>query len=145
MIYIIQNIGVIAAAAVAAFVFGAVYYTALDKPWLAAAGLTQDDIKGPNGKPSFVPYIISFLAEFWMACILAGALILAPAEAGAWTMAIGTAIILWLGFIAPTMLVNNRYEMRSLSLFFINAGHWLGVLIVQAVVLQAIGVNPPTI
>ncbi|NRA30300.1 MAG: DUF1761 domain-containing protein [Parvularculaceae bacterium] len=144
MIYILQNFLTILAGTVAAFAFGAVYYSSLSKPWMAAAKLSEDDIKAKTGLAAAAPYIIAFLCEFWIAAILAGALILAPEEAGEWTMAIGTAIVLWVGFIAPAMLVNNRYHMEPLSLFGINAGHWLGVLIIQAVVMQAIGVTPPT-
>jgi len=144
MIYIVQNFLTILAGTVAAFAFGAAYYSALSKPWMAAAKLSEEDIRAQKGVAAALPYIIAFLAEFWIACILAGALILAPEEAGEWTMAIGTAIVLWIGFIAPAMLVNNRYHMEPLSLFGINAGHWLGVLIIQAAVMQAIGVTPPT-
>lgn len=144
MIYIFENILAILAATIAAFAFGALYYGTLSKPWMAAARLTEEDIKGPNGKPSSVPYIISLFAEFWIASILAGALILAPVEANPWTTAIGTAIILWIGFVMPTMLVNHRYQMLPWSLTLIDAGHWLGVLTIQAFVLRLIGLEGPT-
>ncbi|MEM1379500.1 MAG: DUF1761 domain-containing protein [Pseudomonadota bacterium] len=144
MIYIIQNIVAILAGTVAGFSFGALWYSVLGKPWMAAAGLTEEMIKGPSGKASPMPFIIAFGAEFWMASILAGALILAPVDAGVWAITIITPIILWIGFVMPAMLVNNRYEMRPLSLFAINAGHWLGVLVIQAVAIRLVGVSPPT-
>ncbi|MEM0929590.1 MAG: DUF1761 domain-containing protein [Pseudomonadota bacterium] len=145
MIYIVINGLPILAAAAAAFVFGAIYYGVLGRPWMAAAGLSEDDIKGPSGRPSPWPFVISFLAEIWIAAIIAGALILAPPEAGAWTMAFGTAFILWIGFVLPVMLVNHRYEGRPLALTIINSGHWLGVFMVQVSVLQAIGLQPPAV
>lgn len=143
MIYIVLNFWQIFAATVAGWLFGAAYYGALAKPWMAAAGLTEKDIKGPNGKPSPVPFIVSFIAEFWIACILAGALILAPEEAGEWTMALGTAVVIWIGFVMPVMLVNHLYQSRSLRLTAIDGGHWLGVFLVIVVVLQAFGLTPP--
>ncbi|MEO1656421.1 MAG: DUF1761 domain-containing protein [Pseudomonadota bacterium] len=139
MIYIVINVLPILAATAAAFVFGAVYYGVLGQPWMAAAGLTDQDVKNPSPWP----FVIAFIAEFWVASIMAGALILAPPEAGAWTMAFGTAFILWIGFVLPVMLVNHRYEGRSLALTAINSGHWLGVFLVQVSVLQAIGLQPP--
>lgn len=144
MIYIIQNIWAISAATVASFAFGALWYTVLSKPWMKASGITEEMIRGESGKVSPAPYVVAFLAEFWIASILAGALILAPVEAGKWTIALMTAFILWVGFIAPAMLVNNRYELRPLSLFGINAAHWLLVLIIQAMVIRLVGVVPPT-
>ncbi|MEO1042999.1 MAG: DUF1761 domain-containing protein [Pseudomonadota bacterium] len=145
MIYIVINILPILVATAASFVFGAIFYGVLGRPWMAAAGITEDDIKGPSGKPSPWPFVISFFAELWIACIVAGALILAPEEAGAWTMAFGTAFILWVGFVFPVMLVNHRYEGRPFLLTAINSGHWLGVLMVQVSLLQAIGLQPPAI
>lgn len=143
MIYVVLNFWQILAATVACFAFGAAYYTALGKPWMNAAGLTEEKIRGEGGKPSPLPYVIAFLAELWVAAIVAGALILAPEEAGEWTMAIGTALILWIGFVMPTMLVNHRYERRPWSLTLIDGGHWLGVFLIQVIVLQLLGLTPP--
>lgn len=138
MIYIWLNIVPILLATAAAFAFGAGYYTLLGKPWMAAASLDAKSIK-----PTPWPFIIAFVAEFWIASIQAGALIVAPAFDSPWTMAIGTAIILWLSFVMPTMLVNHQYEGRPLSLTLINGGHWLGVFLIQVIVLQAMGLVPP--
>lgn len=143
MIYIIQNIWAILAGTVAGFAFGAGYFTLLKKPWMQAARLSEADLSGPGGKVSPAPYIVTFAAEFWIASILAGALILAPVEAGIWTITVVTPIILWIGFVMPAMLVNNSFERRPFSLFAINAGHWLGALVIQAVVIRLVGVSAP--
>jgi hypothetical protein len=45
------------AATVASWIFGAIYYGALSKPWMAAANMSEEDVKGPNGKPSPRPFI----------------------------------------------------------------------------------------
>ncbi len=143
MIYIIENILPILAATIAAYVFGAIYYSALSKPWMKASRITPAEMHGASGFAKASPFIISFVAEFWMASILAGALILAPVEAGVWTVAFGTAFILFIGFVFPTMAVNNAYSFRKPILTLIDGVHWLGVLLIMAGVLRLIGVEGP--
>lgn len=129
LIYILQNIGPILAATMAGLIFGYAYYRALPGP--SPAGLTTA--------------LAAFAAEFWIAAIIAGALILAPDEAGAWTMALGTAIILFIGFVFPAMLVSNLVAGRGFGPTFRDGGHWLGVFLLQAFVMEALGlVAPPS-
>ena len=85
----------------------------------------------------------AFLAEFWLASILAGALILAPRQAGAWTMAIGSAVVIWIGFVLPSLLVTLRYRRLGARAILSDCGHWLGAMVVQAAVLQAVGLSAP--
>ena len=88
--------------------------------------------------------ITAVLAEAWLASILAGAVILAPPQAGAWTMALGSAVIIWIGFVVPTLLVTTRFDGLSLRHGLVSIAHWLAVMLVQAAVLQAIGLVRPT-
>lgn len=133
MTYIWLNIVPILAATVAGFAAGAAWYAGLSGAWMTAAGLTRERIDRESNAST---YAIAFVAEFWIACILAGALILAPPEAGEWTMAFGTAIVIWIGFVLPTIVVNHRFGLRPWSLTLIDAGHWLLVFLVQAAVLR---------
>ena len=126
-------------ATVASWIFGAIYYGALAKPWMAAAGLSEKDIKGENGKPNMMPYIISIFAEFIMAYLLAVLLIHTSTGGFSLGSALFSAFLLWLGFVATTQTVNHRYSMKPWSLTFIDNGHWLGVLLVQAAVMAIIG------
>jgi hypothetical protein len=54
-------------AAVAAYAFGAVWYTTMSKSWIAAAGIPV----GPDGKPmggaNPVPFIVGFVAQVLVA------------------------------------------------------------------------------
>jgi hypothetical protein len=43
------------------------------------------------------------LAEFWLASILAGALILAPSQAGVWVRALGSAVVILIGFVVAVL------------------------------------------
>ena len=140
MTYILDNIVPILLATAAGFGFGALWYALLSRPWLRAVSLTEE---AARAAPRWI-YAAAFALEFWIACILAGAIILAPPEAGAWTMAIGSAVVIWVGFVLPTIAVGNLYARRPARLTAIDAGHWLGVFVVQVVVMQAWGLVAPT-
>jgi len=139
MIYILENILPILAASVAGLLAGGFWFAVLGRPWTAAAGITRPDARrySLRGLP------VIFLAEFWMASILAGALILAPVEAGVWTVAFGSAFIIWVGFVLPAILASQRLQGRPWLLTAIDTGHWLLVMLIQAAVLRAIGVEGP--
>lgn len=128
----------IAIATVASWIFGSIFYMSLAKPWMAAADLTEEDIR-PGGKQDPSPFIISFVLEFVMAYVLA--ILLLHTSDGDFTIgaAIFSAFTIWLGFIFTTQCINHRYGMRSWSLTIIDSAHWLGVLVVQAVVMALIG------
>ncbi len=137
MIYIVINVLAIAAATVAGLAFGLVYHRGLTR-------ISRSPAAAPSGK--VLPLVaLAGIAEFWFASILAGALILAPPEAGRWTMALGTAVVVWIGFVAPVLLVTHRYRGLSSRTAFSDSGHWLGVMIIQAFVLQWIGLQPPPV
>lgn len=130
------------AAAVASWVFGAIWYGALfSKPWMNAAGLTEERIKGPSGRPSPAPFVISFLLELVMAFVLAVLFLHLAKEGIALGAALAGAFFLWLGFVFATMTVNHRYSLAPWSLTAIDGGHWLGVLLIQAAVLALMGVR----
>lgn len=130
------NFWAVLAAAAASFVFGGIWYGALSKQWMAAAELTEEQIKGANG-PSAWPFIITLLAQFVMAWMLAG-LLLHLAKAGipaTWRSGVVTAAFVWLGFVAPTLIVNHQFQMQKSALTLIDNGHWLGVVIIQGAIL----------
>lgn len=129
MSYIATNTPAILTATLAALVFGAAWYGLLARAETAK----------PRPSPSF--YLLAFACEAWIAAILAGALILAPVEAGGWTVALGSAGIIWAGFVMPVIVVDHRRRQLSWQPTVIDAGHWLGAMLVMAAVLRAIGVE----
>jgi hypothetical protein len=50
------------------------------------------------------------------------------------------AFFLWLGFVVTTIAVNNAYAGRKLALTAIDSVHWLGVLVVEGLIIGAFGV-----
>lgn len=128
----INYIAVIAAA-VAGFVFGAIYYTALGTPWMAAARLTPADVNRANP----VPYIVAAIAQLVIAYMLTGML----GHLGVTTLkgALVTSVFIWVGFVVTTMAVNHRFQGAQPMLTVIDSLHWLGVMLVMAVVISLIG------
>ncbi|WP_048645197.1 DUF1761 domain-containing protein [Nitratireductor soli] len=122
-------------AAIAGFLFGAVYYGLLGKPWMKAARITPSDAKMA---PSLL--ITSFIAELIMAWVLAG--VIGHLGAGQVTVQNGivSGAFIWLGFIATTIAVNQRYQGFGWNLTLIDAAHWLGVAILMGGIIGWFGV-----
>lgn len=129
------NYTAVLVAAVAAWLFGALWYTALSKPWLKAARIDPATMKR-----SAMPFVVSFIAELVMATVIAGAV--AHLGPGQVTLRNGviSALILWAGFIATTLTVNHRYQGFGWDLTLIDAGHWLGVALLMGAVIGWMGV-----
>ncbi len=131
-----MNYIAIVAAAVAAFVFGAIYYTLLSKPWLKAVELKKS---GKKTAP-WVPFVVVITADLVMAWILAGVV----GHLGIDQVTVRNGMIsgafLWLGFVATTIASNNAFAGRKPMLTLIDAGHWLGVLLVIGAVIGLFGV-----
>ncbi len=123
----------VGAAAVAAFMFGAVYYIALGKQWMDAAGITASEVE----KRSPVPFIISFAGLLVMGSVLAGHFAQHEPETMAAGHAVESAVMLWVGFVATTIATNHAYQQAKPKLTFIDSVHWLGVLVIQGLVLNA--------
>ena len=127
--------------AVAAWVFGAVYYGILGPKWMAAQGKTIEQCKAENaGKSTAVkiaPFVLSFIAEIVMAAALSGIMF----HIGIYTVFAGvfSGFMCWLGFVLTTVAVNNGYTFRKLTLTAIDAGHWLGVLVIIGAILGWFG------
>jgi len=130
----------IIAATAAAWIFGAIWYGALSKQWMAAIGFTGADMKDASGKAKIpvIPMVVSLIAEFVMALVLAG--VIAHVAKSGVTVKSGmtTAAICWLGFVITTLATNHAYGKAKLSLTAIDGTHWLGVLLIQGAVLGAL-------
>ena len=121
-------------AAVAVWLFGAVWYTALSKPWMRAARIDPS-----TAKKSILPFIISFVTELIMALVFA--LVVGAMTGGEPTLVAGLVFgfVLWLGSVATTLTANHRYENFGWDLTLIDGGHWLGVLLIIGAVIGWFG------
>ena len=127
------NLLAVLVAAIAAFAFGAVWYTALSKQWLAALGKTREQLN-----VGFTPFIWSVVVELVMAFVLA---VLIGNLPGGITITTGLTVglLAWVGFVATTLILNHRYEGLSWSLTILDSGHLLGVLLIQGAVIGLFG------
>ena len=135
------NLWAVLLAAAASFLFGGVWYGVLSRQWMDAAGLSEDQVRGPDG-PSPWPFVVTFIAQLVMAWMLAG-LILHLQKAGiAASLRSGmiTAAFAWLGFIATTLVVNHQFQMKKTALTLIDGGHWLGVMLIQGAILGRLAI-----
>jgi hypothetical protein len=133
-------------ASAASFAFGAVYYMLLSKPWMAAVGKTDEEIKNDSSPLIFV---IAAIAQVIMATLLAAVLghLIVAGENGlpaVLPVSLENGLIvgfcIWLGFVVTPMLVNHGFQGARRSLTVIDSGHWLGVLVIQGAVIGLFGV-----
>jgi uncharacterized protein DUF1761 len=131
-----MNYIAIVIAAIAGFMFGGIYYTLLSQYWLKAVGLS----KSTQERSSWIPYVLAAIANLVIAWVLAGVV----GHLGAGQVTIKNAMIsgafIWAGFILTTVVVNNAFAMRKPMLSVIDAGHWLGTLLVIGAIIGIFGV-----
>ncbi len=128
------------AAAVASWIFGAVFYGALGGTWMAALGRSEAQIaaRAAQRVAPVGPMIVSFVAELIMAATLAG-LLAHLSGAPSIRAALVAAALVWLGFVVPALATNYAYQNAKPALTIIDSAHWLGVLLLQALVIAALG------
>lgn len=119
-------------AAAAAWIFGAVYYMALAKPWVEAAGIPLDENGKPAGGATPLPFILSAICML----LVAGMMRHIFFRSGIETVGAGLVSGLGIGlfFIAPWIMINNAYGMRPFRLTLIDGGYAVaGCAIIGAV------------
>ncbi|WP_421980410.1 DUF1761 domain-containing protein [Roseibium sp.] len=126
------NLLAVAVAGVASFIFGSIWYGVLGKAWMAAAGLTEEQTK-----PDPVTLGLTFVCQLVMAFVFAGVIY----HTGQTSIRAGliSALMIWVGIVMTTQIINHRFQGKPWSLTLIDGGHWLGVLIVQGVVIGWFG------
>jgi hypothetical protein len=109
-------------AAVAAFVVGGIWYgPIMGKSWMAAVGLSEEQVKAGNAP---VIYGGAFVCSLVMSWTLAHTFATYATELDFMTKVL-TAFGVALGFIVPAIGMNYLFSMRSRALFFIDATYWL--------------------
>jgi hypothetical protein len=122
----------ILAAGVAGWIFGAVWYGVLSKPYQRALGLNPDDCK--DKKMPLLPMIAAFVAAVVMSAVLYQ-LLTNLGVLGTWpSMVAGFTV--GVGFVLTSLLVNNMFQQKSFALTVIDGGHWVLALVIEAVVIS---------
>jgi len=120
-------------AAIAAYLAGAIYYGWLGKTWMKAARIDPAE-----AKMSLPLMVTGFVCELVMAWVMAGVI----GHFGDVTIRTGliSAALLWLGFMATTLTVNQRYQGFGWNLTLIDGVHWLIVALLMGGIIGAFGV-----
>src|SRR5215469_8246366 len=109
------NYPAVIVAAVAHFVLGAIWFTVLQRPWLASIGKTLDELRQQGN--ATLAYVVAFGANLVIAGLLARLMIAMRRTTIAGGMSL--AALLWLGFTVTTMATAFVFEGRSLKGFAI--------------------------
>ncbi|MBT2131881.1 DUF1761 domain-containing protein [Aliiroseovarius lamellibrachiae] len=121
------------AAAVAAYVFGTIWYMSLAKPWMAATGVAVGEDGRPENASNPIPYIVAFV----MAILVAGMMRHIFTMAG--IDGVGKSLITGLGlglFVAAPWIVNNvMFSGKPKKLALIDGGYAAGGCAVAGLVL----------
>jgi hypothetical protein len=125
---------VILLAALAGWIFGAVWYMALGKVWQQALGRNPDECK--DQKMPMMPMVLALLAAVVMSAVLYQLLINLGVMGVQHGMVAGLTI--GVGFLLTSTLVNNLFQGRSLLLTAIDGGHWVLAVVVEAAVIMAL-------
>jgi hypothetical protein len=94
-------------------------------------------------RPSPTALLTLWLANLWLAAILAGALILAPPKGSVWTMTIGSAVVIWAGFVAPAIAGSYQIRRMSFGKIAADSGYWLVTMVAQSILMRLIGLTAP--
>ena len=122
-------------AAIANMAIGALWYSPVlfAKPWIAAIGKSEEEIREQAGKGMARTYTLAFISALVMSFVLAhfvdytrATTIAGGLQAGFWP---------WLGFVATTNLSTLLFEWRPSKLYYISMGYYLVVLAVMGVIL----------
>lgn len=116
-----QNYLAIAVAAIACFVFQAIWYSLFLQPWLRGVSRTLNDLRA-TGVSEYWPYTIALM----VAAMVAAAISCITQITGSQTAARGIRVgfLLSLGFVVTAFATEYAFEWRW-QLFAINAGYSL--------------------
>lgn len=121
------NVWAILVAALSSFLLGGLWYSPIlfARPWMAANGLTEDELKKANPVKIFGP---SLLLALVMATNLA--FFLGPEATLGWGL--GAGALAGFGWVAASTAITYLFERKPMKLFLINGGY-------QAIALTMMG------
>jgi len=129
-----QNYLAIIVAAIACFLFEAGWYSYFLQTWLDGIGRTMQWIVTSGVSPA-----LQYGTALISAAVIAAAISCITQLTGEQTAVRGikVAALLWLGFVLTTLSTEYVFEVRPWSLLGINAGFWLGGMVVMGAIVGA--------
>ena len=120
------------AAAVASYVFGSIWYMALAKPWMQAAGVSVGEDGRPTNSKNPAPYILAFLCAVLVAGMMRHVFALSAIDTVDKGLIGGLGVGLFLA--APWIVTNYAFAGRPAKLMIIDGGYaTIGCTIMGAV------------
>jgi hypothetical protein len=107
-------------ASIVFFVLGAIWYSVMAVPWMAAIGKTMEQLGREQGA-SPLPYVVGFIAILVMCYTLAW--LMHRLQAATLVAGLRLGAIVAIGFIAATLALNYGFEARSVTLWLINSAY----------------------
>ncbi len=119
-------------AAIVHWLFGAVWFTVLSKPWQAGLRMSPAELQQYASHPNFWPYLISFVCNFVIAYVIAR--VLSAYESYGLFRGIGVGVLIGL-VAAMAILTEMTFEMRSQSFILISALYPLIGCVLMGIIL----------
>jgi hypothetical protein len=135
------NIWAVLLATLSSMVVGSIWYTpkVFGNYWMRVAKVAPSS----DSKDAIKPILITLLAGFVTAVVLAGAAALSQHFYGGNFLAnsLITAVILWAGFTASRFITHDAFEGRPAGLTLLNCVHELVTLLVMALIIGLFGIS----
>ncbi len=136
------NISAVLAAALIQFVLGWGWYTAFVSIWLAGTGMSVEEMQGMSGGQmafayggSFVAYALLYYVMAHFVSYTKSTTAKQGAQTGFWC---------WLGFVSTSLFVTYSYQLKPISLWLVDAGHWVVSMLIGGVLLAVWKKKQPT-
>jgi uncharacterized protein (DUF697 family) len=107
-------------ASIVFFVLGAIWYSVMAAPWVAAIGKTMQELSREHGA-SPLPYVVGFAAILVMCYTLAW--LMHRLQAATLFDGLRLGAIVAVGFVTATLALNYGFEARSVTLWLINSAY----------------------
>lgn len=117
------------AAAIASYAFGAIWYMSMAKPWMAAAGVTEEQANDKNPKPFIISFIAVIIVAGMMRHVFAQAAITGLMPSLVAGFGLGAFIV------TPWIVTNYAFARRPDKLSVIDGVYTIGGCTVMGAVL----------
>ena len=130
----------VAVSALVIMIIGYLWYGPLfGKRWALLSGLPEDAMSNTNSKEVRISYAIMAFGALLMSFVLAHAIIFANTYMQITGPLSGVVVgfMNWLGFVIPVSIGTVLWERKPWTLWMINAGYYLTILVIGGALLAA--------
>ena len=121
-------------AAIASFIFEALWFSVFLNEWLAGIGRTHEWLMSSGMSPA-LQYGVAILCAVIAAAVLSLCIQASGEHSARRGVLVG--VIVWLGFVATSWATEYIFEVRTIQIYAINAGFWLLDLVLMGVIVGA--------